>query len=217
MLQKITGVFAFAAGLAAAAVTVHAQLPEGPGKQAVQSLCLGCHDANRITASGYSAADWKNVVAMMHNVGAPISPDQAGIVTDYLAHNFPEKPRPSPKVIEGTTRVIFHEWVVPTAGSRPHDPLATPDGAIWYSGHMADLIGRVDPRTGAIREFHLPNPNSGPHGLVADAAGNIWYTANFAGAIGKLDPRTGTVTEYPLPDPTARDPHTPVFDRNGTL
>ena len=74
MSQKIARIFAYVAGLASA-VTAHAQLPEGPGKQVVQSACLGCHDANRIAASGYSAADWKNVVAMMHNVGAPISPD----------------------------------------------------------------------------------------------------------------------------------------------
>ncbi len=27
----------------------------------------------------------------------------------------------------------------------------------------------------------------------------------------------GTIMEYPMPDPAARDPHTPLFDKKGTL
>ena len=42
---------------------------------------------------------------------------------------------------------------MPTPGSRPHDPLAAPDGTIWYSGHMANLLGNVDPKTGNIRNI----------------------------------------------------------------
>ena len=114
-------------------------------------------------------------------------------------------------------RVSFKEWAVPTAGSHPHDPLAAADGSIWYTGQMANTLGRLDPRPGAFKEYRLKTPDSGPHGLAADKDGNIWFTANFQGYIGKLDPKTGTVTEYRLPDPAARDPHTPVFDRSGTL
>ncbi|HSU07433.1 MAG TPA: hypothetical protein VLI93_17855, partial [Acetobacteraceae bacterium] len=193
------------------------QLPDGPGRTQVETFCLGCHDAARISNSGYSTADWNNIVAMMRNVGAPLPLDQVRTVTAYLARNFPEKPRPVPKVLSGPVQVAFHEWEAPTPGSRPHDPLATPDGAIWYTGHMANLLGRLDPKTGTIREFHPDLPNSGPHGLVADAQGNIWFTANFAGYIGKLDPRAGKFSEYKLPDPTAHDPHTLLFDRNGML
>ena len=81
------------------------------------------------------------------------------------------------------------EWVVPTLGSRPHDPLAAADGTIWYTGQMANILGRLDPSTGAIKEYPLKTPASGPHGLVDDQAGHIWFTANFAGYIGELDPR----------------------------
>ena len=45
----------------------------------------------------------------------------------------------------------------------------------------------------------------------------MWYTGNGNGTIGKLDPRTGMITEYKMPDPAARDPHTAVFDKKGTL
>ncbi|HXE27501.1 MAG TPA: hypothetical protein VN656_03255 [Stellaceae bacterium] len=192
------------------------QLPDGPGKDIVQQSCAGCHSLGRFTNSGYSPEEWKTVIAMMRNVGAPLSPDQVPVVTAYLAKNFPAKPAPQPDVIAGPVKVSFKEWTVPTPGSRPHDPLAMPDGTMWYTGQMANVLGRLDPTTGKIKEYQLP-PQSGPHGLTNDAAGNIWFTANFDGYIGKLDPKTGLVTQYKMPDPAARDPHTLLFDQNGIL
>ena len=96
-------------------------------------------------------------------------------------------------------------------------PAVGADGSLWYTGMQSNTLGRLDPRTGKIKEYRVKAPNSGPHGLVADKHGNIWFTANYKGYIGKLDPRTGNVMEYPIPDPTAHDPHTPVFDQKGTL
>ena len=54
------------------------------------------------------------------------------------------------------------------------------------------MLGRIDPKTGKIKEFRPPTPGSGPHGLVEDKDGNIWFTANSKGYIGKLDPKTGS-------------------------
>jgi virginiamycin B lyase len=217
MLGRIFASVAVGVLLTIRAASAQPQLPEGDGKSAVQQACLGCHEPSRIVASGYNRPDWQNVVHMMLNVGAPIPPDKVAVLTDYLAKNFPEKPKPAPSLIGGATRIDIKEWVVPTAGSRPHDPLAYPDGTIWYTGHMANVLGRLDPHTGTITEYRPVIPSSGPHGLVADRDGNIWFTANFAGYIGKLDPRTGKFSSYKLPDPDARDPHTPIFDRRGTL
>jgi virginiamycin B lyase len=193
-----------------------ATLPEGNGRAIVQMTCGQCHGLGQVVNSGYTREGWANVVAMMVNVGAKLSPDQVTTVVGYLAKNFPEKAAPVAVIVPGDTRVTIREWLVPTAGSRPHDPLAMPDGSIWYTGQMADVLGRLDPNTGTIKQYPVP-AHSGPHGLVADKNGDIWYTANFGGYIGKLDPRTGQVTKYPMPDPAARDPHTPVFDRHGTL
>ena len=106
---------------------------------------------------------------------------------------------------------------MPSLGSRPHDPLAAADGSIWWTGQWSNVLGRVDPKTGAMKEFPLKTPQSGPHGLVDDKAGNIWYTGISKNHIGKLDPKTGEVTEYPMPDPKARGPHTPIFDQKGIL
>ena len=192
-------------------------LPEGPGKTMVESHCVQCHELSTVTRSGYTREEWRNNVAMMMNVGAQIPPSEVDGLVDYLAKSLPEKPKPAPVLIAGDAKVSIREWQVPTPGSRPHDPLATRDGALWYTGQYANKLGRIDPKSGQFREFALKTPNSGPHGLVEDRDGNIWFTANFKGYIGKLDPKTGAVTEYPLPDPAARDPHTPIFDQKGIL
>src|SRR2546426_11509102 len=82
---------------------------------------------------------------------------------------------------------------------------------------MANVLGRLDPRTGRIKEYPLRTPHSGPHGLDEDKDGNIWYTGNTGALIGKLDPKTGAVTEYKMPDPDVKDPHTLIFDQSGIL
>jgi virginiamycin B lyase len=190
--------------------------PDGPGKDIVVATCGGCHDINRIRA-GYSPAGWNMLQHMMQNMGAPIAPEDWPTVTTYLMKNFPEKPRPPAVVIAGPVQASIKLWDVPTIGSRPHDPLATKDGAIWWAGQLSNKLGRIDPKTGAIREYSLKTPHSGPHGLKEDKAGNIWFTGNVAGLIGKLDPKTGLTTEYKLPSPQAKDPHTLVFDHDGML
>jgi virginiamycin B lyase len=200
----------------ASAAAAQSALPEGPGKETVETTCTACHALERITTAGHDRAGWENVLNMMVTAGAPLPQDKFDAVVDYLTKNFPRKPQPTAVLIAGGVTVEIHEWSVPTPGSRPHDPLATPDGALWYTGQMADVLGRLDPNTGTFKEYKLP-PMSGPHGLVADAAGDIWFTANFAGYIGRLDPKTGAVRQYPMPDAEAKDPHSLVFDQKGIL
>jgi virginiamycin B lyase len=190
--------------------------PDGPGKDVVVATCGGCHDINRLRA-GYSPAGWNMIQHMMQNMAAPVAPEDWPAVVTYLTKNFPERPRPPAAVVAGPVQASIKLWDVPTIGSRPHDPLATKDGAIWWSGQLANKLGRIDPKTGAIREYTLKSAHSGPHGLVEDKDGNIWFTGNVGGFIGKLDPKTGITTEYAMPDPAAKDPHTLIFDHDGML
>lgn len=190
------------------------QLPDGPAKEMVQTTCSRCHGLNMITGSwGYTRAGWETLFSTM----VALPKDHAATIAEYLAQHFPEKPAPPAVVIPGAASVSIKEWVVPTLGSRPHDPLAAADGSVWWTGQFANVLGRLDPKTGTLKEFPLKTPQSGPHGLVADKAGNVWYTGISKNHIGRLDPKSGEVTEYPLPDPKARGPHTPIFDQKGTL
>jgi len=189
-------------------------LPDGPGKAMVEATCTKCHGLNFITnAFGFSRDEWVRLFSSM------VTPPQAeaNAIADYLAKNFPEKPNvPKANIIAGPVQVNIREWLAPTLGQRPHDPLAARDGSIWWTGQYASRLGRVDPRTGAMKEFPLDTPNSGPHGLAEDRDGNVWYTGINVHELGKVDPRTGAVTEYKVPEP-GRNPHTPIFDQKGML
>jgi virginiamycin B lyase len=137
--MKTLGMAACAAGLLATTAVQAAEvtLPEGKGSQLIEANCTQCHELGRVTGAGYTEQGWRNTVAMMLNVGSPLPKEQAEELIRYLATRFPQKPRPRAVVVEGDHDVSFAEWRVPTAGSRPHDPLATADGAIWHTGREA--------------------------------------------------------------------------------
>src|SRR5713226_8137137 len=117
----------------------------------------------------------------------------------------------------GELKVTIKEWDVPTKGAHPHDPAMAPDGSLWFTEQLQNKLGRLDPASGAFKEYVLKIEDSGPHGLVADSSGNIWFTGNAKAYIGKLDPRSGDVKVYQMPDARAEDPHTAVFDARGIL
>ena len=189
------------------------QLPEGAGQEMVQARCTECHQLNLIAnSSGHTRQGW----ADLFNSMVDLSAGQVDVVAEYLATHYPVQPAPEAVVIPGNTSVSIREWGLPTLGSRPHDPLAAADGSVWWTGQWSNVLGRLDPATGVMKEHPLP-PDSGPHGLAEDAMGNVWFTGISQNYIGKLDPATGEVTQYPVSKEGARGPHTPIFDQAGTL
>ena len=138
--------------LPAAAQPAQGGFPEGPGKETFVALCGGCHDINRARA-GYTPEGWHTVMRMMLNFGAPVSKDQVDTLTDYLIKSFPERARPAAVIVDGPVKAKIKQWQVPTPGSRPHDPLAGKDGAIWYTGQLSGKLGRLDPKTGMPLEL----------------------------------------------------------------
>jgi virginiamycin B lyase len=124
----------------------------GPGRELVENPCGGCHVINRLGA-GYTAEGWRSVEHMMRNMEVPITPEQWPVVTEYLIQSFPEKPKPAAVILNGPVQVSIQEWPVPTPGSRPHDPWASRDGAIWYTGQTANVLGRLDPKTGQVKSI----------------------------------------------------------------
>jgi len=186
------------------------QLPDGPGRDFVQANCTSCHGLNQVTGSaGYNKEGWASLVSTM----VVVPKDQADVVHAYLATNFPEKPERRPTLVSGNVTIKFTEWLVPTLGQRSRDPIEAPDGSIWWTGMYASLVGRLDPKTGQMKEYPLPS-TARPHSILPDANGNIWYTGNSNATLGKLDPATGKITEYKT---TARDPHSAVFHKNGMM
>jgi virginiamycin B lyase len=62
----------FIALLFGVSVSAHSQtnLPEGAGREVVQSKCAGCHELGRVLRSGYSAQDWRTVVEQRRRASA---------------------------------------------------------------------------------------------------------------------------------------------------
>jgi virginiamycin B lyase len=201
--------------LAAQAQTQGSDLPQGAGKELVDGLCVTCHQTNMITrSSGYTRDGWKELVGTMMDLSR--TPEEQAKITEYLATNFPPHTRLAPKLIPGGAEITFTEWQTPTLGQRSRDPMQAPDGSIWWAGQFGNLIGRINPTTGEMKEYPLP-PNAMPHTVEIDANGTPWYTGNKNATIGKLDPATGKITEYKMPDPAAKDPHTMIFDKKGII
>lgn len=66
------------------------KLPAGPGKELVESFCVGCHSLRYIAMQPpLSAQQWtKEVDKMVHDYGAVISDEARGQLLTYLQTNF---------------------------------------------------------------------------------------------------------------------------------
>lgn len=209
-----TAVFAFLP-LAAHGQAQSPPLPEGVGKQLAEGLCTMCHRNNMITdSSGYTRNGWKELVGTMLDLSG--APNEAATLIEYLATSFPPNTKRTPKLVSGPNDITFTEWVMPTLGQRSRDPIQAEDGTIWWAGQFGNLIGQLDPKTGAMKEYFLPDMSK-PHTVELDNLGRPWFTGNMNGSIGMLDPASGKSTVYKMPDPAANDPHTMKFDKNNIM
>jgi virginiamycin B lyase len=190
-------------------------LPEGDGRESVEAACASCHGVNLIErSSGYSREDWQFLASTMIDLsGDPAMQDE---IIDYLARHFPPGDNRAATQVDGPLTLQFEEWKVPTLGQRSRDPVEAPDGGIWWVGQWLDILGRIDPRTGAMEEFDLP-AGVRPHSINIGPDGAAWYTGNRNATMGRFDPNTGEITKYLMPDEAARDPHTAEFAPDGIL
>ncbi|MBI2818968.1 MAG: helix-hairpin-helix domain-containing protein [Acidobacteria bacterium] len=61
------------------------QLPEGPGKDLVVSVCAQCHGIENIVKPRRTLEEWRRVVVSMD---APLTEKETELVIQYLAMNF---------------------------------------------------------------------------------------------------------------------------------
>lgn len=188
---------------------------DAESRELVEATCSSCHNYDIITrSSGYTSDDWAELIGTM--VDLSDAPDVKAEIVNYLAENHPPNTNRAAMFVEGDVEVEFEEWMVPTLGQKARDPDEAPDGAIWWVGQQGNVMGRIDPISGEMKEYTLPE-NAMPHSVTMDDEGYAWYTGNKNGTIGKLDPDTGEITVFNMPDPAAKDPHTAIFDENGIL
>jgi hypothetical protein len=64
------------------------KLPDGPGKQIVETSCKDCHTFDRITMAHHSLTRWRTIVREMEQKGANVDPGDVGPLIQYLETNF---------------------------------------------------------------------------------------------------------------------------------
>ena len=65
-----------------------AALISGPGVELVRSKCSLCHDLDHITGIHQTREEWEDTVRIMTRRGAPITPEEAAIIVEYLAKHY---------------------------------------------------------------------------------------------------------------------------------
>jgi virginiamycin B lyase len=105
------------------------------------------------------------------------------------------KTLPRPKGKE--TEVIYTTWDLP-ATARPHDTRIAADGSIWFNHFNDNMIGRLDPETGAVKEWRWPYrakegsfAPTGARTLMGPDERGRWYIGNQAqSGVVVFDPST---------------------------
>jgi streptogramin lyase len=188
----------------------------GEEKRLLTVNCNWCHSYQQIFRNHYDEASWSKIVyRMIHGAGSPLinintrgrfsAEDEARLVhwlatvrgPDSKDPNFVTLPRPQGH----QTRVVITEYELPRLELATHDVSGDSKGNIWYSTHRSSYIGRLDPRTGVVKEFHVPPVGAGTlpgtHWIHVDKNDIVWGSENWAHNIWRLDPNTQEFTVIP--------------------
>ncbi len=93
---------------------------------------------------------------------------------------------------------VLTKFFPPTKG-KPQRLQQDADGIVWFTERRGNKIGRLDPKSGAFKEFPLPGPEASPYAIGVDKDHMIWYDSHEQDTLNRMDPKTGEVTEYPYP------------------
>jgi virginiamycin B lyase len=186
--------------------------------------CSRCHTLRRPAMSTYDAEELSWVLMrMVYSAGsspmrfqlpANLAPHwgrtesgvpsalqkrQADAVASINLHNgmwpYELKTMPRPKGKE--TEVVYTTWDLP-ATARPHDTRIAADGMIWFNHFNDNAIGRLDPKTGEVKEWHWPYrakegslQPTGARTLMGPDQQGRWYIGNQAqSGVVVFDPKT---------------------------
>lgn len=122
--------------------------------------------------------------------------------------------------VPGDVQVTFTEFDAPTPNSTPQDAFfRSRDGYAWYSGQSANVLGRIDFKTGKSDEYRL-RPGSDPYSLVehfgSGVQSTMYFTSRTGGFIGEFDPSKHEVREFRILG-GKRLLQDIIFDRNGVI
>jgi virginiamycin B lyase len=189
-------------------------------KAMLQKNCSGCHSWQQIFRNRYDERSWGLIVdRMMHFTGTAIAvrnkpmnaPDpEAAMLTKFLtrvrgpeSQDMPIRTFPRPR--GESTRVVVTEYELPRNLLMLHDAALDAQGNVWYTSHKTRYVGKLDPKTGIVRDYTIPlTPGAmpGTHHAVIDKNGIAWISENWAHQLNRLDPKTGEVKQAKIESST---------------
>jgi len=184
--------------------------------------CVACHTLERVMKSKYTEEDFLNIVLPRMqgyvNQSMPGAPqlrkgerqmeergDQRVQVYKELGtflakinlsgrETWSYELKPFPRLKGDSTKAIYTEYDLPRATIQPHDVIVDKDGFIWYSNFGEQNIGKVNPKTGAVKEIEVARAKpEWPSGILAmrfDREGKIWIGNMYQASIARFDPAT---------------------------
>jgi len=115
----------------------------------------------------------------------------------YHIYNLPTLIAPDPSNKNNTL----------TLPSAPNDIALDAHGNVWFTEMNADALGRLDTKTGLIKQYPISAQKSiqalNPYGITIDQQGIIWFTESSTNRICRLDPATGDVRLFSMQGSTS--------------
>ena len=174
-------------------------------REALDHRCTDCHGEYYIAKSRFSLKDWKLIVARMDDAKgitpagdlAPPPPFQtftrrdagtgdaslsdesiAAMLAQIRGEQSPDFPiHFRPRATGQRTRAVVTEFQIPRLGATPRAVAVDPRGGyVWYTDWRANFLGRVEIKTGEIKEYPVPGRDGRPPGFQYtrwDSAGNL--------------------------------------------
>ena len=89
----------------------------------------------------------------------------------------------------------------------PHTLIFDRDGILWFTVQQANMLGRLDPKSGEIKLVTSPTPKSRPYGMAVNSKNVVFFVEFGANKVASIDAKTMQIKEYPLPDAGASATH----------
>jgi streptogramin lyase/mono/diheme cytochrome c family protein len=199
-------------------------------KSVFQKNCSSCHSWQQVFRNHYDQRSWTAIVdRMTHFSGTSLvvrvklpepgkggytrpdatSEEEVHTIINWLSRvrgpdskdeNYRVFPRPEGE----STKVVVTEYELPQYLLQLHDAQGDAQGNIWFSSHKTRWVGKLDPKTGIVKEYAMPlTPGAmpGTHALHVDKKGIIWFSENWGHNLDRLDPTTGHVTQVKIESP----------------
>ena len=196
-------------------------LPEGAGREIVETKCISCHDAQRITRVQANRDRWQTIIQNMRvyaqgsTIAKAPTEDETKTLLEYVMANFsgtggsgrpvPDSNSRLPRaLLKGdATKYIAVEYELPNNKAEPHEVAVDLDGNGWVTQRIGGKLGRFDPKTLSYTEIAPPAGQSQTNRLNAitrGGDGRLWFIDGGPNRRWlSIDPKTKEFAVYELP------------------